>query len=514
MAHMLAALGLPWVAMAIATIDPVTPASREFRGAWVATVDNIDWPSRRDLSTEQQRSELLAIIERAEKLNLNALVFQVRPGCDALYPSKLEPWSVYLTGQCGKAPEPMWDPLEFAVSECHRRGIELHAWFNPYRAWHPAAKSDPSSDHLALKRPDLAKTYGKYKWLDPGELEVQQHSRAVILDVVNRYDVDGVHIDDYFYPYQEKDPNDAKKNLPFPDDPSYAKYRAKGGKLERDDWRRKNVDDFIRDVYRDIKKAKKWVKFGISPFGIYRPGFPSTVKAGFDQYAQLYADALKWYQEGWCDYYTPQLYWAIKSAQPYADLLKWWAEQNKKKRHFWPGNYTGRIDSGNSNWPVREVLDQIRVTRAQDGATGNVHFSFKAFALDWKSINKQLLSGPYAKPAIIPESGWLGKTKFPRPKIRQVEKRDPGVSVDWSLEKKDGLRFWSIYRYGWQGWTLHKIVGAETTSLDFDREELANEGVTAVAVGALDRNMHESQKAILLLTGLPENSTKSKRQSR
>jgi uncharacterized lipoprotein YddW (UPF0748 family) len=186
-----------------ASLTPPKP-EREFRGVWIATVDNIDWPSKKDLSTAEQKAELIVLLDRAAKLKLNAVIFQVRPQCDALYASQFEPWSEFLTSQMGKAPSPFWDPLAFVIAEAHKRGLELHAWFNPYRALHPAAKGPVSANHISKAKPQLVRSYGKYLWLDPGEREVQEHSLAVVMDVVKRYDVDGIHFDDYFYPYPEK----------------------------------------------------------------------------------------------------------------------------------------------------------------------------------------------------------------------------------------------------------------------------------------------------------------------
>ncbi|MBX3118682.1 MAG: family 10 glycosylhydrolase [Fimbriimonadaceae bacterium] len=390
---------------AMALLQPSTPAvPREFRAAWVATVDNIDWPSKRDLTTQQQQAELQAIIDKAKELNLNALIFQVRPSADALYESKLEPWSEYLTGQQGKAPSPFWDPLKFAVEKCHEKGIELHAWFNPYRAKHPSMKGQCDPSHIAKTNPGLVKSYSTLLWMDPGEPAVQKRSMDVMMDVVKRYDIDGVHIDDYFYPYPVKS---GGKNVPFPDSASYAKYQKAGGKLKVDDWRRKNVDDFIEGLYKAIKKEKSWVKFGISPFGIYRPGVPQGIKAGIDQYAELYADAKKWFNNGWCDYMTPQLYWAIgQKEQAYKDLQDWWIGENTKGRHLWVGNYTSRLVTGAGGWQAQELIDQIEATRGSK-ATGNVHFSMKALMRDAKGIATALKNGPYKEPALVPESPWL-----------------------------------------------------------------------------------------------------------
>jgi uncharacterized lipoprotein YddW (UPF0748 family) len=404
----------------------------EFRAAWVATVDNIDWPSKRTLTTAQQQAELVAIFNKAQELNLNAIVFQIRPSADALYESKIEPWSEYLTGQQGRAPNPRWDPLQFAIDEARKRGMELHCWFNPYRALHPAQKGPLAPNHIGVTHPHLAKKYGRYLWMDPGEPVVQQRSLAVMMDVVRRYDIDGVHIDDYFYPYKSY-----ADGADFPDGPSWQRYRAGGGRLSRDDWRRKNVDDFIERLYGEIKKEKRWVKFGISPFGIYRPGHPPEVKAGFDQYTELYADALKWWERGWCDYYAPQLYWQIGSPQPYPALLNWWADKNKTGRHLWPGNFTSQAIAPPTGrgWPGKEIVDQIVLTQRHPGATGNIHFSMKALMQDAGGVATQLKNGPYRNPAFIPASPWLGRSAPPVPRVRtNVARPRADGGFEWVLE--------------------------------------------------------------------------------
>jgi len=431
-----------------------TTAQREFRAAWVATVANIDWPTKPGLPTEQQRSELLAIIENAKDLRLNALVLQIRPACDALYDSKLEPWSYYLTGEQGKAPQPRWDPLAFAVEECHKRGIELHTWFNPFRALHPANKSNVADNHVSLAHPSWVKQYGKYLWLDPGDKDAREHSLAVILDVVNRYDIDGIHIDDYFYPYPETDPS-TKKAIAFPDEPSWKKYR---GDLKRDDWRRQNVDAFIEQMYLRTKKAKPWVKVGISPFGIYRPGFPSTVKSGFDQYSALYADALKWLQNGWCDYFTPQLYWKIDSPQPYEDLLKWWTASNTKGRFMWPGSFTSQVFSSEKDWSPEEIVNQVKISRKVSGSSGHVHFSQKTFRLNPKGINGLLKSGVYSKPAMIPALEWVSKDK-PQPPTAVTVKNG---MLTWKPAANTKVRFYAVYLKVGMEWLLDSVVGLDT----------------------------------------------------
>lgn len=394
-------LGSTPVALAADTTKPVP---REFRGVWVATVANIDWPSRPGLPTQTQQKELLAILDKCVELKLNAVIFQVRPMADALYASKLEPWSEFLTGVSGQAPSPFWDPLEFAVREAHKRKLELHAWFNPYRARTPAAKSPASRDHIINARPDLAKPYGKHYWMNPTHPDVQTRSLAVILDVVKRYDVDGVHLDDYFYPYPEKD--DAGKLIPFPDDDTWAVYTRSGGKLNRADWRRDAVNRFVERLYRETKAVKPWVKVGISPFGIARPGMPKGI-TGFDQYATLYADAKLWLNEGWVDYFTPQLYWPIaQEKQSFPKLLHWWIGENQKHRHLWPGLYTSRVTGKPKGWPSREVVDQIELVRQAQGSTGVIHFSMKALMQNTGGI-ADAVKALYREPALVPETPWL-----------------------------------------------------------------------------------------------------------
>src|SRR5260221_2709521 len=232
---------------------------KEMRGVWVASVGNIDWPSTNALGTAQQKAELIALLDRAVELRLNTIVFQVRPACDALYASTLEPWSEYLTGTMGKAPEPYYDPLAFAVEQAHKRGLELHAWFNPYRARHLQARYPISANHISKTHPEWVRRYGKELWLDPGERGVQEHSLRVVMDVVQRYDIDGVHFDDYFYPYPEHDR--AGKDIEFPDEASWRRFGSGKG-LVRDDWRRQNRDDFVHQGYQSIRAAKPWLEFG------------------------------------------------------------------------------------------------------------------------------------------------------------------------------------------------------------------------------------------------------------
>jgi len=448
---------MAWIlASAMLTSDEAPKLPYEFRGVWVATVDNIDWPSTKTLTTQQQQDELTAILDRAQQMHLNAVILQVRPSADALYPSKFEPWSEYLTGATGKCPTPLWDPLEFAVGEAHKRGLELHAWFNPYRALHFVATSKPSPDHIVNTHPESAPQYGRYRWMDPSDPFVQKRSKDVILDVVKRYDVDGVHIDDYFYPYPEKGVDG--KPAEFPDGKNYAAYRAAGGELTRSAWRRMHVDNFVHEVYDGIKATKKWVKFGISPFGIWRPGVPEGIKAGIDQYDTLYADCKKWLNEGWCDYFTPQLYWKIsKKEQSYPVLMDWWLSENTKHRHMWIGNYSGQVLE--SNWDTQEFVDQVALTR-QHGAGGNVFFSMKAFIKNTKGINDALTTNCYPELALVPPTPWLGSTPPAKPRIEHVSGTNGELRVDLRPPVSN-TRFWVIFQAG----KVLKVVGAQEREL-------------------------------------------------
>ncbi|MDB5296409.1 MAG: hypothetical protein JWO31_2392, partial [Phycisphaerales bacterium] len=391
--------------------DP-PPVMREFRAAWVATVGNIDWPSKPGLSTEQQQAEIVRILNRCADTNLNAVVLQVRTVADALYDSKIEPWSQFLTGTQGKAPDPYYDPLAVWVAEAHKRGIELHAWFNPYRTRYAGSKAPAAATHISKVRPDLVRDYGKVSWMDPGEPEAADQSFRVFMDVVERYDVDGIHIDDYFYPYPEKGPGRSAGEMPFPDDASYAKYTNGGGKLARNDWRRDNVSRLIERIYKGTKARKPHVLFGISPFGIPRPGLPGIeYVAGFDQYAKLYADTVLWLKNGWCDYFVPQLYWATGAPQqPYLGLLQWWTTHNPKGRFIYGGLYTSRLNNTEKSWTPEEITGQVMQTRVTPGAHGEVHFSMIALDQNRKKVADVLRDGLYAQPALPPAATWLDAT--------------------------------------------------------------------------------------------------------
>ncbi len=378
---------------------------REFRGVWVTTVGNSDWPSRPGLSSVDQKRELIAILDCMAATNLNAVVFHTRPNADAFYPSSIEPWSDYLSGELGQAPD--YDPLAFAIDESHRRGLEFHAWLNPYRTRHPLSIPSAYPNHISRAHPEYVRQYGRMWWLDPGEPEVRAYIVEVVRDIVRRYDVDAIHFDDYFYPYPEKD-TATGQDIDFPDESSWQKYQAGGGTLARNDWRRENVNLLVRDVGAAIKAEKPWVQFGVSPFGIWRPGNPRSVR-GLDAYARIYADSKKWLQSGWVDYLTPQLYWGRSAKQQRFDhLLRWWRRQNSLHRHLWPGLGAHRVANGRPNaFPAQEIVDQIERIRAER-VNGWILFTAKTLMFDRGGITDRLLEiNP--TPVPTPATPWIAQ---------------------------------------------------------------------------------------------------------
>lgn len=468
--------------------------SREFRAVWIATVANIDFPSSETLTTVEQKDEIIKILDLAGSLKYNCVIFQVRPQADALYDSKLEPWSEYLTGEMGKRPAPFYDPLKFVVEEAHKRGLLVHAWLNPYRAYHPAMKGKLSRDHIAVRRPDLVKKYGKYLWLDPGNLEGQNYSLEVIKDVVRRYDIDGVHFDDYFYPYPEKDADG--KTIPFPDDDTYTEYLKRGEKmsrqsavrripLEKDDWRRANVNYFIEKVGTEIRKIKPRIMYGISPFGIWQP-VPEKRITGLNSYTEIYADSRKWLQDGTIDYLAPQLYWTFnKEGQRFPVLLDWWNSQNTKKRHLWIGLSTARLGSTPDN-TAQEIVNQIQLVRKTLGKTaGTIHFNFNSIAKNKGDIQKSFRENLYKNDALIPESKWIKTQKPQSPIIRKGRNR-----ISWRNRGKTNVFCWILYRRNEKGWN-YEILPARKTSHQLTSQN-RNE---KFAVAAVDRLGNISQAA-------------------
>lgn len=357
-------------------------AFAEFRGAWIATVHNINFPSEPGLSPETQKAQIIRLLDAAKRNRVNAVLFQVRPESDALYASKIEPWSRYLTGTQGASPG--YDPLAFLISEAKKRGIQVHAWLNPYRG--AANASQPRAANSITKRfPQYTYRVGNVLWMDPGAPAVQDQIVAVVKDLVSRYDLDGVHFDDYFYPY----PTDSGAVYPFPDDATYAAYRARGGALSKSEWRRENVNTLIRRVGETVHSTRSGVKFGVSPFGIFQPGVPSGIVAGVDQFNQLYGDPLKWMRSGWIDYLAPQLYWKDGGPQSFSTLLRWWRspQVNPAGVPIYPGIAVDRLTT--HGWPASEIGRQLQIEKATGPRNGGgvIFWNIKALQNNTKGVS-------------------------------------------------------------------------------------------------------------------------------
>ncbi|NJM72535.1 MAG: family 10 glycosylhydrolase [Scytonema sp. RU_4_4] len=450
---------------------------REFRGVWVACVWNSNWPSKAGLPVTQQQAELIGILDKLQALRFNALILQVRPEGDALYASQLEPWSAWLTGTQGKAPSPLYDPLEFAIAECHKRNIELHAWFNPYRA--RASKEGKNvHPHIAVTNPEVVYQWGNQLWMDPGAKVVQDRTFYVIMDVVRRYDVDGIHLDDYFYPY----PIEGKS---FPDNKTYAAYQAGGGRLSLGDWRRENVNQMVQRLATGIKAIKSHVKFGISPFGIYRPGQPEGI-VGLDAYNTIYADSKKWLDQGWVDYIAPQLYWCTDQIkQSYPALLKWWTEINPKQRHIYAGNNIEKLDIEKLNgeaWKNEEIDEQVKISRSlvENLSLGNIFFSMSSISKNCQGIADSFKTSFYPKPALVPTMSWQNTAPPAAPTGLQVNNR----KLSWNKGDNREVRSWTLYKQSGETWNLQRVLSAGTT--------FATVEPGTYAVCAVDRLANES----------------------
>jgi len=439
---------------AIAGAEDLRPAppKRELRGFWVATVANIDWPNQRGEAPEQYRREYRRLLDAGQRAGLNAVFVQIRPASDAFYKSDLEPWSKYLTGRQGRAPGGNDDPLPFLINEAHRRGMEFHAWFNPYRASLDTVTRALAPLHPYKRHPEWFIKYAGQYLYNPGLPEVRNHIERVILDVVRRYDIDGVHFDDYFYPYPEP-------GQVFHDEQAFRRQNPDSLKLA--DWRRQNVNILVHDLHDSIQAAKRWVKFGISPFGVWmnKSADPlgSDTRAGQPSYANLYADSRLWLEKGWVDYILPQLYWSTKfRLVPYATLLEWWT-RNRFQRHLYIGHGTYRmLESTRSDtaWRnPRELLRQVRLNRDYPAdVQGSVFFSAKSVATNPLHTTDSLRRDAYRAPALVPVMPWLDSLA-PRP-VRELVLNRLGhtATLTWQPDLRpaadgDLATYYVLYRF-------------------------------------------------------------------
>ncbi|WP_433239026.1 glycoside hydrolase family 10 protein [Streptosporangium sp. CA-135522] len=462
---------------------------RQLRGVWIATVKNIDWPSRTGLPVARQQAEYVRILDNAVKRRFNAVFLQVRPASDAFYKSALEPWSQYLTGTAGK--DPGWDPLPFLVAEAHRRGLEFHAWFNPYRAASDGDVNKLPAGHPARRHPDWIVKHEGLIYYNPGLPQVRDHVASIVKDVVTRYDVDGVHFDDYFYPY----PGGGAK---FADDAAFKKY-GKGRKLA--DWRRANVDKLIAQVDKTVHETKQHVKFGVSPFGIWRNKSEDptgSATGGMSAYDAIYADARHWIRKGTVDYVMPQLYWprGFKAAD-YDVLMPWWAKEVKDTGvHLYIGQGLYRVGATDTPAWTRpgELPSHLTQNRKHEQVGGDVYFSGKQLLTNPLGVLDRIVKGHYSHPALLPLMRDLGGQAPAQP----ADVRTQGTTLSW--KSSAGARSYAIYhipsgKVGECATADARNLVAVVPAAGGDRQTFATAGAGAYLVTALDRLHNESPPA-------------------
>jgi uncharacterized lipoprotein YddW (UPF0748 family) len=406
----------------------------EMRAIWVATVNNIDWPSSPGLTVEDQKREIRELLDQVKQYNMNTVVFQIRPAADAFYSSAIEPWSQWLTGEQGKAPEPFYDPLEYAISECRKRGLDIHAWLNPYRAVTDTGNVTAPS-HIRNIHPDWFLTYGKTVYFDPGLPQTRDYVAGVVSDIVRRYDIDAIHMDDYFYPYRIGKVN-------FPDDTSFVRYPRRFAADQHEEWRRDNINLIIKQLSDSIKSIKPWVEFGISPFGVWRniekdPG-GSLTKAGQTNYDDLYADILLWQKNGWIDYITPQIYWHIgMKVADYEVLSDWWSH-NSYGCQVYIGQAPYRLGRKASyrQWRTSgEIIKQIKLNRTFPNIDGSMFFSAKVLRKDPLRLKEKLTRDLYRYLSLPPSNNRIDPIIPERPSETYISSNKDSINLTWNKGK-------------------------------------------------------------------------------
>ena len=416
----------------------------EVRAVWIATVDNIDWPSYGNTTPESQKAEFLRILDMHQRNGINTVFVQVRPSADAFYPSQYEPWSQWLTGTQGKPPYPFYDPLQFMIEETHKRGMEFHAWCNPYRANFNIKTASIAPNHITRLHPEWFLTYGDKKYFDPANKDAQDFVVTVIRDIVKRYDVDGIHMDDYFYPYR----------IPGKEFPDAASYAKSGSRLSKDDWRRSNVDSIIYKLNIAIKQERKLCKFGVSPFSVWRnkdrdPQRGSDTRAGQSNYDDLYADILLWLEKGWIDYVAPQIYFQIGHDRvAYEKMVDWWSK-NSYGRQVYIGHGLYRVSEKSAAWRnVNELPNQIKLLRQYPNVQGSVYYSSRSFNSNPNGWNDSLANNYYKYPALIPPMRWIDNEK---PWAPLVEKTIKDSSVTFAVKPDPrnlvDIKYYVVYKY-------------------------------------------------------------------
>ena len=411
---------------------------REMRGVWIATVANIDWPSQKNLSPKDQRQEMRTMLDGLAKNNINAIILQIRPTADAIYPSAIEPWSNWLTGKQGQRPNPYYDPLQFIIEEAHKRCIEVHAWLNPYRVTNSGEISQLSKNHIYYQNKDLFVKYGGKYYFDPGLDETRDFLNRVVEDVLEHYDIDAIHFDDYFYPYRVN-------NEEFPDETTFRNNPRGFAANQKNDWRRNNVNLIIAELQQTIKSIKPWVEFGISPFGVWRNSSVdsrgSATQAGVQNYDDLYADILKWLKEGTIDYVAPQLYWEIgKKVADYAVLAQWWSD-NSFGKNLYTGLYASQLGSNDANPAWRkgnELTRQIRLNQQFQQIDGEIFFSASTFLKNKQGLNDSLQNDLYKYPALNPINRNIQGDTPAQPQNIRILRDGKQAFLVWDEVSEDG----------------------------------------------------------------------------
>jgi uncharacterized lipoprotein YddW (UPF0748 family) len=454
--------------------------NREFRGVWISTVANINWPSKNNLSVDQQKAEVIQMLDLLKSSNFNAVILQARPSADALYKSNLEPWSYFLTGETGKNPFPYYDPLQFWIEETHKRGMELHVWMNPFRASHSTG-GPITAQSMVKKMPNqVVKLRNGMYWFDPADPATQNHVSNVVKDILKNYDVDGIHFDDYFYPYKEYN-----GGADFPDAKSWLAYQKSGGMLSKADWRREQVNQFVKRIYSEIKAEKNYVKFGISPFGIWKPGYPEGI-TGSSQYDELFADAKLWLNEGWVDYFSPQLYWKIGGNQDFESLLNWWQQENKKNRHLFPGLNT--VGLKNVTDKPQEIVNQILLDRKLESKDkGVIHWSIAGITKNYTML--QAVRNIYKDKALAPLSPWLKASPLSKPSLYTMSDGEK-IKINWFPAKNEKANNWVLFLKYDNDWKV-EILDAQNYTSIIDRK-LNGKNINSIAIKAIDRLGNES----------------------
>jgi uncharacterized lipoprotein YddW (UPF0748 family) len=428
-----------------AAISAAQAPKREFRAAWIATIGNIDWPLKQGLPNEEQKQSFIRRLDQMKRFGCNAVIMQIRPAADAFYPSDIEPWSRYLTGKQGVAPNPYYDPLEFMITESHKRNMEFHAWFNPFRVLVDSRKNPNPATHVSRQHPEWMVSYGGKSQLNPGIPEAREYVTEVIMDVVKRYDIDAVHLDDYFYPYRIA-------GVPFNDAAAFHKYNP-SNIADKDDWRRNNVSLFIQNLNSRIKVQKAYVKLGISPFGVWRNASKDTAgsptRGGQTNYDDLYADVMLWMKKGWIDYLLPQLYWEHgHRLVAFETLMPWWRDHAYGRQvYFGLGMYRMLGNPGGIWAGTKELLWQIRDTRLYAPNTGWALYSLSNLDKIIAPISDSLKA--YNKSiALVPEMRWLDSVA-PQAPVVKGNLTAQGYFLQWTQQNpsREPLKY-VVYRFG------------------------------------------------------------------